>query len=91
MKYKSISLNALLNAIKTLLQVIFPLITFPYAARVIGVAGIGKYNFSSSIVNYFILLSFNYSFIIRMICELILFIYLINNIYNKKIKRFEKN
>lgn len=57
MKYKSISLNALLNAIKTLLQVIFPLITFPYAARVIGVAGIGKYNFSSSIVNYFILLS----------------------------------
>ncbi len=53
MKNKSISINAVLNGVKTLLQVVFPLITFPYAAKVLGVDGIGKYNFSYSIVSYF--------------------------------------
>lgn len=53
----SISRNAILNGIKTLLQVVFPLITFPYAAKVLGVEQIGEYNFAYSIVSYFMLLA----------------------------------
>lgn len=57
MKRKSIKINAVLNSIKTILGVIFPLITFPYISRVLNIDDIGKYNFSSSIVSYFILLA----------------------------------
>ena len=52
MKKKSLGINAILNAIKTALSVIFPLITFPYASRVLGVDNIGIFNFSSSVVSY---------------------------------------
>lgn len=34
---------------------IFPLITFPYTSRILGPAGIGKINFASSFMGYFIL------------------------------------
>lgn len=47
--------NATLNTTKTLLGIIFPLITFPYVSRILGVEGIGIYNFSSSFLSYFIL------------------------------------
>lgn len=56
-KEKSIGVNALLNAIKTILSVIFPLITYPYAARVIQVENIGKVDFSNSVVSYFVLIA----------------------------------
>ena len=56
-KVKSIHLNAIINGVKTLLLVVFPLITFPYAAKVLGVEGIGQYNFAYSIVSYFMLLA----------------------------------
>lgn len=56
-KGKSIKLNALLNSIRTILNLLFPLITFPYVSRVLTVDGIGKYNFSSSIVSYFLLIA----------------------------------
>lgn len=46
-------INASLNVIKSLMGLIFPLITFPYSSRVIGPTGIGKVNFASSIVSYF--------------------------------------
>lgn len=39
------------------MSVLFPLITFPYVSRVLNVSGIGKYNFSASIVSYFQLLA----------------------------------
>lgn len=39
------------------MSVLFPLITFPYISRVLNVSGIGKYNFSASIVSYFQLLA----------------------------------
>ena len=54
-KEKSIKLNAILNGFRTVLNLIFPLITFPYIARTLSVDGIGKYNFSSSIISYFLL------------------------------------
>lgn len=57
MKKKSLGLNALLNSLQSLLNLIFPLITFPYISRVLSVDGVGKYNFSSSFVSYFILLA----------------------------------
>lgn len=54
---KSLRLNMMLNAIKGLLSVLFPLITFPYISNVLGVDNIGRYNFSSSIISYFVLLA----------------------------------
>lgn len=52
-KQKSITINLIANGIKTLMSVLFPLITFPYASRVLGAAGIGKVNYASSIISYF--------------------------------------
>ena len=54
---KSVKINAILNVIKTISLVIFPLITFPYATRVLGANNIGKVQFGSSIVSYFLLLA----------------------------------
>lgn len=56
-KQKSITFNMVLNMVKGMMSIIFPLITFPYISRVLGVEGIGKFNFASSVVNYFILLA----------------------------------
>lgn len=56
-KDKSLGLNALLNGLQSLLNLIFPLITFPYVSRTLSIDGVGKYNFASSIVSYFILLA----------------------------------
>ncbi|HCS74488.1 MAG TPA: flippase, partial [Clostridiales bacterium] len=56
-KQKSITLNLITNGIKTLMSVLFPLITFPYASRVLGSVGIGKVGYASSIVSYFSLIA----------------------------------
>ena len=50
---KSLKKNAFLNVIKTLMGLLFPLITFPYASRILLPEGIGKINFAQSIVSYF--------------------------------------
>lgn len=50
---KKLSENFSLNFIKTLMGIIFPMITFPYASRILGSVGIGKVNFSESIIGYF--------------------------------------
>lgn len=57
MKKKSIKLNAVLNGFRTILNLLFPLITFPYISRVLSVEEIGKYNFSQSIITYFLLIA----------------------------------
>ncbi len=57
MKKKSLKLNMMLSTIKSIMDVIFPFFTFPYVSRVLGVENIGKYNFASSVINYFILFS----------------------------------
>ena len=57
MRQKSITFNLIANGIKTLMSVLFPLITFPYASRILGSAGIGKVSYASSIISYFALLA----------------------------------
>ncbi|MBQ8780986.1 MAG: oligosaccharide flippase family protein [Oscillospiraceae bacterium] len=49
--------NALLNGIKTISSIIFPLITFPYITRVLLPDNVGKVNFGLSIVSYFSLIA----------------------------------
>lgn len=56
-KDKSLSLNSFMNTFKTFMGLVFPLITYPYALRVLGVNNIGKNNYANSIVSYFILLA----------------------------------
>lgn len=53
----SIKSNIVLNYVNTLAGIVFPLITFPYAARVLLPDGIGLVNFQNSIVGYITLLS----------------------------------
>lgn len=53
----SIKKNTLLNFVKTLTSIAFPLITFPYVSRVLQPENIGKYNWGNTYVNYFSLLA----------------------------------
>ncbi|NRO45759.1 hypothetical protein IMAU30034_01958 [Lactobacillus helveticus] len=57
MKNKSLGINAFLNGLMSVLNLLFPLITFPYISRVLSVQGIGIYNFSNTYVSYFILIA----------------------------------
>lgn len=52
-KARSVKLNFIMNAILKMSAFIFPLITFPYVSRVLGVAGNGKIAFAGSVVSYF--------------------------------------
>lgn len=54
---KSLALNAILSSLKTLTNLLFPLITYPYITRILMVDSIGQVNFSQSIVSYFSLLA----------------------------------
>jgi len=53
MTEKSLKRNAVFNVLKTIISLLFPLITFPYASRILMPIGIGKINFSNSIISYF--------------------------------------
>ena len=53
----SIKQNFIFNALLSLSQVVFPLITFPYVARVILPTGVGEVTFVESICRYVILFS----------------------------------
>ena len=55
MKTKSLKLNFIMNAILTMSQFIFPLITFPYISRILLPAGTGKVSFATSVISYFAL------------------------------------
>lgn len=54
---KSIKKNILYSVMRSFLSLIFPLITFPYASRILLPEGIGKVNFANSVVSYFVLLA----------------------------------
>lgn len=52
-KRKSLKLNFVMNALLTMSQFIFPLITFPYISRILLPAGTGKVSFATSLISYF--------------------------------------
>jgi len=49
--------NIFYNVLLAISQVLFPLLTFPYLARVLGPENIGLYNFSESYARYFTLVA----------------------------------
>lgn len=56
-KEQSITKNVIYNFIKTLSTLIFPILSFSYASRVLQVSGIGNFEFSKSLVAYFIVIA----------------------------------
>lgn len=54
---KNLGINALLNAFRNCLSIIFPLITYPYAFRILHAEGMGSVNYAQSIVSYFTLIA----------------------------------
>ena len=52
---KSIKLNAILNAIRQCISILYGMFTIPYVSRILGSNSYGRINFSMSLVNYFIL------------------------------------
>jgi O-antigen/teichoic acid export membrane protein len=56
-KTPSLKKNAFYSIILRTLNVIFPLITYPYIARIINPEGIGKIEFVSSFIQYFVLIA----------------------------------
>ena len=52
---KSLKKNAVLNVIQNICKILFPLLTIPYASRVLGADNYGKVSYGNSIVRYFIL------------------------------------
>lgn len=53
MKNKSLKVNFIMNAILSMTSFIFPLISYPYVARILSPAGIGKVSFATSFIGYF--------------------------------------
>lgn len=54
---KSIKKNYLYNLSYQILQIVVPIITTPYVARVLGVSGVGTFSFANSIVSYFLIVA----------------------------------
>lgn len=54
---KSIKKNSILNVIKTISSILFPLITFPYISRVLTPENVGKVNFGTAYVSYFAMIA----------------------------------
>lgn len=52
---KSLKLNAIISLIKACLNILFPIISFPYASRILLPDGTGRVNFANSIVEYFVM------------------------------------
>lgn len=53
----TIKKNFLYNLLLTISNILFPVITFPYASRVLGPEGIGKVQFVTNFAAYFVLLA----------------------------------
>lgn len=54
-KQKSLIKNFIFNFIKTVTEIIFPILTFTYSARILGKEGIGQINFTKSVISYFMM------------------------------------
>lgn len=57
MQEKSIKKNSILNVVKTVSSILFPLITFPYISRVLMPDNVGKVNFGTSYISYFTMIA----------------------------------
>ena len=57
MAQKSLKKNAIISLIKSGMNILFPIISFPYASRVLLPEGTGKVNFANSIIEYFIMIA----------------------------------
>lgn len=56
-KKKSVQINMILNMARTIISIAFPLITYPYATRVLQAENYGKVTYASTIVSYFALIA----------------------------------
>lgn len=54
----SIKKNFVYSSILTVSNYLFPLLTFPYISRVLGVTNIGICNYVDSIITYFVFFSY---------------------------------
>lgn len=54
-KIRPLKLNFVLGNIRTTLNFLLPLVTFPYLSRVLGPESLGRVEFANSIVSYFVL------------------------------------
>lgn len=57
MEGKSLFHNFIFNLIKTVSNIFFPVVTFAYSARILGVDGVGRVNFAKSVVTYFTMIA----------------------------------
>ena len=57
MGQNSLKKNAVYNTIRSISAIVFPLITYPYATRVLGAGNLGKVGMAISIVSYFSLIA----------------------------------
>lgn len=56
MQNNSIKMNAIMNVIYTVTNMVFPLITYPYITRILSATGMGKVSFFTSVSNYAIMI-----------------------------------
>jgi O-antigen/teichoic acid export membrane protein len=49
--------NIAFNALLSLSQILFPLVTFPYASRILGPSGMGAVSFADNFITYFLIFS----------------------------------
>lgn len=53
----SLKENAFYNGLNVLLSLAFPVVTFPYVARVLSPSGLGQYAFASSVLSYALMIA----------------------------------
>lgn len=51
----SVRVNAVYNIARQCCRILFPLLIYPYVARVLGSSNLGRYSFADSIVSYFVI------------------------------------
>ena len=57
MKQNKLKKNIILNILRNVMGIIYPLITFPYASRILLSKGIGKVEFATSIISIFLVIA----------------------------------
>lgn len=55
MEVRSVKANFMFNNVRLVLNLLIPAVVFPYVSRVLGPDGIGRVEFASSVVSYFVL------------------------------------